>query len=474
GGTLFGSGDDLGIEDEREQTLNRLKELIKYLVPEALWDAGSLSESRLDDFSGNLIVTATPKTHRDIMNLLAQLRAVRAIQINIESRLIAVEVQWFEQIGLDFDLYFNANPGLYDSAVAQDPNFQLRDFFFQDTTANSGRTGRLKNPVTFGGLGQTDAAAIAQGINTSATGSALGTPGPGSNITYQQTGIYEPLGVRRNGETYPGGASSNGMSPIQVQQEGLPLINELGKALKGTVAGAALLNPALTVGFTYLDDVQVDLLVQATQADQRAMTLTAPRLTLFNGSRSWISFGGSQAYVANVQASTGDSSGAFTPIVDNLRTGFVLDIEAVTSSDRRYVSMTVQFAQNILIKFTTQSTQGAAGGGDFGRSSQFTASIQLPDIAVTQINTAVSCPDKGTILLGGRRDVNETEIEVGVPVLSKVPFVNRFFTNSVTSKVETTTLLLIRPEIIIQAEAEDLLFPGLSDQLSGSSRGAGY
>ena len=475
GGSLFGSGGDAGIEDEREQTLTRLKELIKYLVPEALWDAGSLSESRLDDFSGNLIVTATPKTHRDIMNLLAQLRAVRAIQINIESRLIAVEVQWFEQIGLDFDLYFNANPGLYDSALDQDPNFQLRDFFLQDTRGpNSGRVGRLKNPVTFGGLGQTDGAAIADGINTTATGSALGTPGPGSTIAYQQTGIYEPLGVRRNGETYPSGSTSNGMSPVQVQQEGLPLIQALGAGLKGTVAAAALANPALTVGFTYLDDVQVDLLVQATQADQRAMTLTAPRLTLFNGSRSWISFGGSQAYVANQIASTGDSSGAFTPDIQTLPTGFVLDIEAVTSSDRRYVSMTVQFAQNILINFNTGQSEGAAGGGDFGRSSQFNATFQLPNVAVTQINTAVSCPDKGTILLGGRRDVNETEIEVGVPVLSKVPFVNRFFTNSVTSKLETTTLLLIRPEIIIQAEAEDLLFPGLSDQLSGSSRGAGY
>ena len=440
------------------------------MVPEAMWDAqtGQMGESRLDDFSGNLIATATPKTHREIMNLLSQLRKVRAIQINIESRLIAVDVQWFEQIGLDFDLYFNTNPGLFDAAIDQDPNFQLRDFFFQNTP---GRNGRLKNPVTFGGLGQTDAAAIANGINTTATGSALGTPGPGQNITYQQQGIYEPLGVRRNGVNYPGGDASNGISPVNVQQEGLPLIQLLGAGLKGTVASAALANPALSVGFTYLDDVQVDLLVQATQADQRAMTLTAPRLTLFNGSRSWISFGGSQAYVANVQAQTGDSSGAFTPIVQNLRTGFVLDIEAVTSADRRYVSMTVQFAQNILIGFDQQEVQGAAGGGDFGRSSQFNATIQLPNVAVTQINTAVSCPDKGTILLGGRRDVNETEIEVGVPVLSKVPFVNRFFTNSVTSKLETTTLLLIRPEIIIQQEAEDLLFPGLRDQLSGSTGG---
>ncbi|MSR69560.1 MAG: hypothetical protein EXS17_04360 [Phycisphaerales bacterium] len=483
GGSLFGSGTSLGIEDQREQILTRLKELIKFLVPEAFWDKADMTESRLDDFSGNLIVTATPKTHRDIMNLLSQLRAVRAIQINIESRLISVEVQWFEQIGIDFDLYFNSNPGMFDYAVDQDPNFQLRDFFFQrppGPASNTGdpRVGRLKNPVVFQGLGQT----LASGNSTS-TGTAIAPPVPvggaaGGGLVYGQSGptnggFYNPIGVRRNGDSYGGLYDSNGMSPIQVQQEGLPLIQLLGAGLKGTVAQAALANPALSVGFTYLDDVQVDLLVQATQADQRAMTLTAPRLTLFNGSRSWISFGASQAYVANVQAVTGDAAGAFQPNIQNLRTGFVLDIEAVTSADRRYVSMTVQFAQNILIKFDQQSVSGAAGGGDaFGRAGSFSATIQLPDVAVTQINTAVSVPDKGTILLGGRREVAETEIEVGVPVLSKVPFVNRFFTNSVTSKIETTTLLLIRPEVIIQQEAEDLLFPGLGDQLSGAGAGS--
>ena len=478
GGSLFGSGGDAGIEDQREQILQSLKELIKYLVPEAFWDKGDLTESRLDDFNGNLIVTATPRTHRDIMNLLTQLRAVRAIQINIESRLIGVDVEWFEQIGIDFDLYFNTNPGMFDYAVDQDPNFQLRDFFFQNppgpaSITSDPRVGQLKSPVVFNSFGNP-----ADG-NQTATGTAIAPPTVGgAGLSYGQSGptnggFYNPVGVRRNGESYGGLYDSNGVSPVNVQQEGLPLIQLLGASIKGTVGAAALANPALSVGFTYLDDIQVDLLVQATQADQRAMTLTAPRLTLFNGSRSWISFGQSQSYVANVQAVTGDAAGAFQPIIQNLRTGFVLDIEAVTSADRRYVSMTVQFAQNILIKFDSQTVSGAAGGGDaFGRAGSFQATIQLPTIAVTQINTAVSVPDKGTILLGGRREVAETEIEVGVPVLSKIPFVNRFFTNSVTSKTETTTLLLIRPEVIIQQEAEDLLFPGLQDRLgsAGSSR----
>ena len=59
--------------------------------------------------------------------------------------------------------------------------------------------------------------------------------------------------------------------------------------------------------------------------------------------------------------------------------------------------------------------------------------------------------------------MEEYETEVGVPILSKIPYVNRFFTNRVTSSEEVTLLILLRPEIIIQTENEDLLFPGLMD-----------
>jgi len=82
--------------------------------------------------------------------------------------------------------------------------------------------------------------------------------------------------------------------------------------------------------------------------------------------------------------------------------------------------------------------------------------------------TTVSVPDKGSILLGGQRQTNEIEVEVGVPVLSKIPFINRFFTNRTTSKSESTLLILIRPEILIQQENEDLLFPGLSDSIGSA------
>ena len=76
-----------------------------------------------------------------------------------------------------------------------------------------------------------------------------------------------------------------------------------------------------------------------------------------------------------------------------------------------------------------------------------------------------SVPDKGTALLGGQREKDEYETEVGVPVLSKIPYINRFFTNRITTTEERTLLILIRPEIIIQTENEDILFPGLADEV---------
>ncbi len=487
GGAPFGAPAGDAERADKGELFRKLQQVIRNIVPQGNWDIGGATEGRMDEFNGNLIVTATPKTHRDITNLFSQLRAVRAIQINIESRLISVALDWFEQIGIDFDLYFNTNSSMFDFARDQDPNFQLRDFFFQNppgpaNTEGVGNVGRLKSPVIFNGFGQ-NGQNFPDG-NTLNTGSAGAPPNPGGDtLDYgyfgpANGGVYNPIGVRRAGDSYGGAGTSNGIAPVNVQQEGLPLITALGQAALGqgsTFARTVLNNPVLSVGFTYLDDVQVDLLVQASQADQRNMVLSAPRLTMFNGQRSWISFARRQSYVANVQPVLGNASGAFSPVIAPIYDGFVLDIEAVASADRRYVTMTVEYAQNQFERFDTASVSGAAGGGDFtGRSAQFAATIQLPVVNAQQVQTTVTVPDKGTILLGGERKLTEVEVEVGVPVLSKVPFVNRFFTNTLNSKTETTVLLLIRPEVIVLQEAEDQLFPGLRDEMNQSTQMSGY
>jgi len=220
----------------------------------------------------------------------------------------------------------------------------------------------------------------------------------------------------------------------------------------------------MTVGMTFLDDVQVDLLVQSTQADQRNAVLTAPRLTLLNGQQSAITVGTVINFIAGYTQGTGTATGA--PIVSSFTSGIVMTIEAVASADRRYVSMTIVFEQNELIGLNGQSyQQGVAGAGGTGSSGSATVTnnISLPVYRTNAISTSVSVPDRGTVMLGGQKTQTDYEVEVGVPVLSKIPVVNRFFTNRVNSKAEQNLLLLLRPEIVMLRESEDLLFPGLKN-----------
>ena len=80
--------------------------------------------------------------------------------------------------------------------------------------------------------------------------------------------------------------------------------------------------------------------------------------------------------------------------------------------------------------------------------------IQLPILATTSVNTVVSVPDGGTILMGGIKRMRESRNEAGVPLLSSIPYINRLFTNVGTSRETTNLMMMVTPRIIIQAEEE--------------------
>jgi Flp pilus assembly secretin CpaC len=454
GGGIIGDPGEDPERKTRQELIDQITDIMQEQVDPEGWKDNGGDTGAIQELNGNLIITNTARNHRQIEGLLTQLRAIRALQINYECRVIGVTSDWFEQIGVDLDLYFNTNDQMWNQARAADPNFNLSDFFFADGPAK----GSLKDPVIFGPLGSGANPGVPGSPNTGASGAAVGIPTPdGTGIQY----VYGPVGspVRRQ----------QGWTPTTFNQDSSGITNALGAGAITGIGKTILDNgtAAATTGFSYMDDIQVDLLIKATQADQRNVVLTAPRLTLMNGQRSFITIAKQISFISGLTPVTGDASGAFQPQVGVVQDGFVLDVEGVISADRRYVTMTVAFDTSTVLGFDTVPIQGAVGGTGTGggRGSEFAASIQLPEIQGQSIRTTVSVPDKGTILMGGQRRFSEVEIESGVPVLSKIPIVNRFFTNRIDGEQELTVVMLMRPEIVIQSENEDLLFPGLVDQL---------
>lgn len=411
-------------DDANRRTLEeRTQDLITIIttnVDEQGWQENGGEVGYIQQLQGSLIITNTPANHRAINGLLSKLREVRAMQINVETRFLLVRTDYFEQIGFDLDVYFNGRNNQVRAARAALPNnsVQPSDFF---NFAGGGLQRRVF------------------GAPSDANGD--GQPDPVVGIA---TALPSPLSVI--------GAGQNSLG----QAESLAS----GSFAQGILSRA----PALGIGGQFLDDIQVDFLIKATQADRRTVNLTAPRLTFTNGQRSFISVATQVAFVSDLQPVVSESAVGFDPTLQTVNEGVVLELEGTISADRRYVTLNVQASVAKIEGFQNTAISALAGGGLIN-SAATQSFIQRPTVTVTQVNTTVTVPDQGTVLLGGQRLISEQEVESGVPVLSKIPIINRFFSNRVEVREEQTLLILLKPTILIQNEEEERFFPGLSESV---------
>ncbi len=395
-GSIFGNdtGDNNRTGEDnlipRSELINNIITLIKETVDPNSWrPTGEIGAIR--ELHGQLVVTQTAENQQNLVTLVNQLREARALQISIESRFIQVSSGYLNSIGVDLDLFFNIGSGLAgNNAINQ--NFVTDPF-----------TG-AQVPIRGG------------------SGWGAGKPG---------TSSLTPVGVVT-------GAAQNQIGFGNMLSQQTP-------GFGAASIGAAVTSPALSVSGVFLDDIQVNFLIQATQAHSSTRQLTAPRITLFNGQRAYVTVGQQQAYVSAFEPVVADNTSELRPIISYVPTGTVLDVEATVSADRRYVTITVRPQVSTL----NQLTQLNVGTG----------TVQLPIVTVQDLQTTVSVPDGGTLLLGGQKLASELENEMGVPILSKIPIINRLFTNRGRVRDEQTLLIMIKPKIIIQREEEERQFP---------------
>ena len=411
-------------DDIERRTLEEKRDDVQVLITELIdfdgWRDNGGDTGFIMPMERSLIITNTAKNHQQIQGLLSKLRDVRAMQINVETRFLLVNQDWFEQIGFDLDVVLNANNNQVRVGQTLDPTLQGSDFF--DFSGQS--------PV--------------YGLQRSVSGARFDTAG---NDNLQTQGVVNP----------------RPWSPIGFLQNSFGLAGALTPA-QGIAADVLSVAPALGIAGQFLDDVQVDFLIQATQADRRSIQLTAPRLTFTNGQTANIFVATQVSFVSDLQPVVGDSAVGFDPTVDVVSEGVTLLVEGTISADRRYVTLNVDAGVSRIDGFA-QTAVTAVAGGQLVNSADTATFIQLPQVTVTRVRTTVTVPDQGTILLGGQRLITEFDVETGVPVLSKIPVINRFFTNRIESKEEQTLLILLKPTVLIQNEQEQRHFPGLLDSI---------
>ena len=149
-----------------------------------------------------------------------------------------------------------------------------------------------------------------------------------------------------------------------------------------------------------------------------------------------------------------------------------MTVQAVISNDRRFVRLTVvpffsQIGDVQTFRFTgsttvTKNSSSDKNGDDTSSSDGQTTTaggvtVQLPTFSFVTVTTTVSVPDGGTVLLGGIKRLSEGRNEFGVPILSKLPYVNRLFKNVGIGRETQSLMMMVTPRIIIQEEEEALI-----------------
>jgi len=230
--------------------------------------------------------------------------------------------------------------------------------------------------------------------------------------------------------------------------------------ISGSLGGGAVPD-AFSISGQFLDNIQVDFLMRATQAHQRSRNLVAPHVTVMNGETSMINFSKETAYVASATSNVGYGVGLYDiqPAIDV--SGIQIMVTPVITADKRYVLLNANFQQQITESIEKFNTGTGASGVDLDTSDPIepgdvqSVVIQQPVKSINSITTHVMVPDGGTLLLGGQKIVGERERESGVPTLSKLPLINRLFNNRAVTKDENVLLILLKPQIILQSEREE-------------------
>ena len=112
---------------------------------------------------------------------------------------------------------------------------------------------------------------------------------------------------------------------------------------------------------TCITDQQRDQLMQGVQNNPYSSTITAPRVTLFNGQRAYVLIATDQAYVKDIHAihsTTRPIETAYEPEIGTVQSGVRLDMQALASADHKYVTLTLKPQLSNLMSMEHDSLAG--------------------------------------------------------------------------------------------------------------------
>lgn len=271
----------------------------------------------------------------------------------------------------------------------------------------------------------------------------LGQPGPGTNAFFNDFGDASTQSDL--GNEIGQGTDIGAFYDKSSNQEMRSRVEELYDTTLGdedVLVGSG----GLSFQWTYLNNLQLQMVLRAVSKSERVELVTSPRITVHNTARGNLSVLNQVAYVQDFNVEIAQGASIADPIVAVVQDGVILDVRPVVSADRRFITLelrpTVAELRRPLTEIVT--TLG----------SQNSVTIQLPEVDLRRVRTSIPMPDGGTVLLGGLKVSDRQDQNSGVPILNKIPFVSFLFDRKGHYVSNRKILVLLKAQIVIPQELE--------------------
>ncbi len=206
---------------------------------------------------------------------------------------------------------------------------------------------------------------------------------------------------------------------------------------------------------TFLDDDKVREMMTTLQGDGRTNVMQTPKLTMSNEQSSTLDVTNPESFVTGVDIRVGPNGGViFTPDIEHIPVGLNMTVKPTISADRRFVKMSLKVdlsslddpkADLIPIKMPTMSPANP-------ETPTFDQLIQAPRIIHLTLDQNLNIPNGRTALIRGWKRDQGVRKEIGAPILSDIPYLDRLFTTVGYSREKECVLMMVTPRIVVPAD----------------------
>ena len=417
-----------GTAEERDRRGKEWADLIRDSIEPLSWgyEKDGKGANTIQYRGGKLVISHNAEVHEKIVKLLDDFRKARALQVSIQTRFIDINKDFLERVGIDWT-------GL-DNLVTQGISGKSQKAGGASIPAGgvykgSERTDEFGIPVTQAPWYRLDPTVI-DGEFGPTRGTPFEPPLPASDTSGRRP--------------YPTIQDASNLLPGYLDLRGanrnLNTVSFPDRLQAWNAYGG------MSLDIAFLNRYQLRALIEAVRKDKKGTVLTSPRVTCFNGQRANVVVARLVNYLQ-----TFDEDG--TPTIATVTDGVVLEVKPYVSADQRYVTLELlpsitELRQLMPVRISRMfDTPGNIPVYGY-------TIIELPEVFTRAVETTVSVPDGGTILIGGLSTAQETEGFATVPLLSKIPIIKYLFMSWGKMDTRQSLVVLVTADILVQTELE--------------------